>query len=142
LLNSLSKENLAKAIIADKAPSEIDSPGSPQPTPTTLQGVPVAEMNESQKTTLLRLLKAYGESVPAEILEERMKLIKEAGMEKVHFAWWGASKPGVGHYYKVQGPTFLVEFINVQNDAIGTKANHIHCVWRDLQGDFNLPATS
>ncbi len=142
LLNSLSKEHLAKAMIADKAPSEIDSPGSPQPTPTTLQGVPVADMNESQKTTLLRLLKAYGESVPVEIFDERMKLIKDAGMEKVHFAWWGASKPGVGHYYKVQGPTFLVEFINVQNDAIGTKANHIHCVWRDLQGDFNLSATS
>jgi hypothetical protein len=142
LLNSLSKEHLAKAIIADKAPSEIDSPGSPQPTPTTLQGVPVAEMDESQKTTVLRLLRAYGESVPVEILDERMKLIKEAGIEKVHFSWSGASKPGVGHYYKVQGPTFLVEFINVQNDAIGTKANHIHCVWRDLQGDFNLPATS
>jgi hypothetical protein len=142
LLNSLSKEHLATAIIAEKAPSEIDSPGSPQATPTTLQGLSFDAMNESQKTTLLRLLKAYGESVPVEILDDRMKLIKDAGIEKVHFAWWGASKPGVGHYYKVQGPTFLVEFINVQNDAIGTKANHIHCVWRDLQGDFNLPATS
>jgi len=142
LLNSFSEERLATVIITNKAPSEIDSPGSPQATPTTLQGIAVAEMNESQRTTLLRLLTAYGESVPVAVLEERMKLIKQAGLEKVHFAWWGASEPGIGHYYKIQGPTFLVEFINVQADAIGNKANHIHCVWRDLQGDFNLPATS
>jgi hypothetical protein len=142
LLNSFSKEHLATVMIADKAPSEIDSPGSAQATPTSLQGLAAAQMNDAQRMNLLDLLGAYGESVPFEVLDERMKLINQAGFEKVHFAWWGATKPGVGHYYKIQGPTFLVEFINVQNDAIGNKANHIHCVWRDLQGDFNLPLTS
>ena len=36
-----------------------------------------------------------------------------------------------GHYYRVQGPTFLMEYDNTQNDA-----NHIHAVWRDFDHDF------
>ena len=47
-------------------------------------------------------------------------------------------KPGVGHYYRLQGPTFLVEFVNVQADSAGNPANHIHSVWRDMTGDFAL----
>jgi hypothetical protein len=30
----------------------------------------------------------------------------------------------------------------VQPDAAGNPANHVHCVWRDLQGDFHLPIQS
>ncbi|MEX2467161.1 MAG: DUF3500 domain-containing protein, partial [Gemmatimonadota bacterium] len=35
------------------------------------------------------------------------------------------------HYYRVQGPTFLIEYDNTQNGA-----NHIHSVWREFEGDF------
>jgi len=38
---------------------------------------------------------------------------------------------GAPHYYRVQGPTFLVEWANTQNGA-----NHPHAVWRDFNGDF------
>ena len=49
------------------------------------------------------------------------------------FAWAGATGPVAGqpHYYRVDGPGFLVEFDNRQNGA-----NHIHSVWRDPGGDF------
>ena len=69
-----------------------------------------------------------------------MKELDAAGFDKVHFAWAGATEPGVGHYYRVQGPTCLVEFVNTQPDAAGNIANHIHCYWRDIRGDFALPA--
>jgi hypothetical protein len=49
----------------------------------------------------------------------------------VSFAWAGGLEPGDGHYYRVQGPKFLLEYDNTQNDA-----NHIHAVWRDLEDDF------
>ena len=49
----------------------------------------------------------------------------------MHFAWAGGTNPGEGNYYRVQGPTFLLEFDNTQNNA-----KHIHTVWRDFQGDF------
>jgi hypothetical protein len=77
----------------------------------------------------------------AEVAAERLRLIAAApgGWDDVRFAWAGAIEPGVGHAYRVEGPTFLIEFVNVQPDAEGTPANHIHCVWRDKTGDFDLP---
>ena len=41
------------------------------------------------------------------------------------------------HAYRVQGPTFLIEFNNTQNNA-----NHIHSVWRNMLGDFGIPLAS
>ena len=51
----------------------------------------------------------------------------------------GPKRPGVGHYYVIQGQSFVIEFVNIQPDAAGNPANHIHCVWRDMDGDFDLP---
>ena len=57
--------------------------------------------------------------------------IDAAGFDKLTFAWVGADALHQGHYYRVQGPTFLIEFDNTQNNA-----NHAHSVWRDFDGDF------
>jgi Protein of unknown function (DUF3500) len=43
----------------------------------------------------------------------------------------GGLERGEGHYYRVQGSTFLIEYDNTQNNA-----NHIHCVWRNFKGDW------
>ena len=70
---------------------------------------------------------AYAGETPAAKLDR----IRKAGVEKITFAWAGDATRGQRHYYRVQGPTFLIEFDNTQNNA-----NHIHSVWRDFQGDF------
>jgi hypothetical protein len=66
-----------------------------------------------------------------DIAADRMGRLRKAGLEKIAFAWAGPAERGQKHYYRVQGPTFLVEYDNTQNDA-----NHIHSVWRDFNGDF------
>jgi hypothetical protein len=96
-------------------------------------------MNEQQQAQLARLVDAYLESMPEEVRATRARAIAEAGPQNVHFAWAGADRPGIGHYYRIQGPTFLIEFVNTQPDAAGNPANHIHCVWRDMRGDFGVP---
>jgi hypothetical protein len=73
------------------------------------------------------------------VADQRRKLIDENGWENIHFAWAGATEPGIGHYYRIRGTAFLIEFVNTQPDAVGNPANHVHCVWRDLTGDFDLP---
>ena len=55
----------------------------------------------------------------------------KAGLDNITFAWAGETAKGKKHYYRIQGPTFLVEYDNTQNDG-----NHIHSVWRDFNGDF------
>ena len=51
----------------------------------------------------------------------------------VKFAWMGGRERGAPHYYRVQGPTFLIEYDCTQNGA-----NHVHAVWRDFEGDFGV----
>ena len=60
-----------------------------------------------------------------------MQRIDSAGFDNLRFAWAGSDAVGRAHYYRIHGPTVLVEYDNTQNDA-----NHIHSVWRDLQNDF------
>lgn len=140
LVNSLSDEQKKAAVIAEKAPSEIRDAGSAQPPSAAPEGIALSSLSGEQKRTLRQLVDAYCESMPESVAEQRMNAIRDAGTENVHFAWAGALEPGIGHYYRVQGPTFLIEFVNTQPDAAGNPANHIHAVWRDMHGDFAVPS--
>lgn len=142
LVNSLSDEQKKKAIIAPEAPAEIRDAGSPQPPTDAPAGLSYREMTKEQIAHLEELIAVYASAMTAEVAEHRIAAIEEAGWDKVHFAWAGATEAGIGHYYRVQGPSFLIEFVNTQPDAEGNPANHIHCVWRDMTGDFDLPVAA
>ena len=77
------------------------------------------------------LIDVYAGLMASEVAAERMDRLKKAGLDNITFAWAGETAKGKKHYYRVQGPTFLIEYDNTQNDG-----NHIHAVWRDFQGDF------
>lgn len=138
LLHSLNKLQRGKAVIAEKAPAEIRAAGEPHAPGTPPEGLPAKELEKGQVEILWSLLNAYTEKMPTEVGEARTAEVREAGIENVFFAWAGADKPGIGHYYRVQGPTFIIEFVNTQPDPLGNIANHIHCVWRRMAGDFGL----
>ena len=142
LVNSLSESERNVAIVSSDAPDEIRWAGVAQPELTEPQGIMASDMSAEQRLILNRLIESYLTTARTDVAESRRKLIDTDGMDSVYFAWAGATKPGVGHYYCVQGKSFIIEFINVQPDAEGNPANHVHCVWRDLTGDFNLPATN
>ena len=135
-----SPDALKKTMIAEKAPEEIRAAGEPQPPVEEPQGIEYSKLGAAGQLLLRRLVETYCNSMPEEVANERLRNIEESGWEHVYFAWAGANQQGSGHYYRIQGTTFLIEFINVQPDAEGNIANHIHCVWRDLTGDFDLPA--
>jgi hypothetical protein len=138
LLDSLDDAQREKAVIADKAPDDYRAPGKPQPPHTPPSGLAAAEMTDAQKQTLRSLLASYSGHLADDISVAQMKEIDDHGLDKVYFAWQGAQKPGVGHAYRVQGPTFLLELVNIQSDPAGNPANHIHSVWRSLEGDFGV----
>ncbi len=140
LLGTLSAEQRKEAIIAAEAPREIRAAGEAQPPQADLEGIPATKLTESQKKMLGSLIDAYARNLPDDVADHRLEEIREAGADHIYFAWAGPDKPGIGHYYRVQGPNFLIEFVNTQPDAAGNPANHIHCVWRDPRGDFAIPA--
>ncbi|MFO1020460.1 MAG: DUF3500 domain-containing protein [Planctomycetales bacterium] len=133
LLKACTPEQMQVALINKKAPNEIRSPGELHGDISNPVGLEYSAMSEDQKKILGQLLDEYLKNMPSRIEEVRRKEISTAGMEKIKFAWWGGTERNEPHYYRVQGPTFLIEYNNVQNDA-----NHVHSVWRNVSGDFAL----
>jgi hypothetical protein len=98
-------------------------------------GLPAAKMTSAQKQTLARLFKAYTDRMRPDV--GALELKRAMGeLEKTHFAFTGAAEQGREHTYRVQGATFVIEFLNVQKDSAGNSANHIHSAWRHIAGDF------
>ena len=139
LLHSLNDEQRAAAVIDDTAPADLRGGGDPQPPHEQAEGIAAERFSPQQQKLLRALLTAYTENMPDEVAARNWSQIEQAGLEHIHFAWAGADQPGIGHYYRIQGPTFLVELVNTQPDSAGNPANHIHSVWRNLSGDFDIP---
>jgi len=102
------------------------------------RGLSVANMTAVQREILMGLLQMYTGRMPQDIAAMEMKHVREAGLDKIHFAYQGGTEPGQKRTYRVQGPTFVVEFLNEQADSAGNPANHIHSVWRKMKGDFGI----
>ena len=102
-------------------------------------GLAAGKMKANQKETLKKLIEGYAGRMPPEVAARQLSDIQEAGLDKVHFAFQqAADKRGQPYTYRVQGPTFVIEFLNEQRDSAGNPANHIHSSWRNIKGDFGL----
>jgi len=136
LLAALDPAQRAKAILSAVAPNDIATAAErvvrPDEPP---KGLAAAEMTAAQQAALRALIEVYVENVPPDLQAKRRAQYEGVDFAKVCFAWMGSVEPGIGpghgHYYRVQAPTFLIEYDNVQNEA-----NHSHTVWRDYDGDF------
>jgi hypothetical protein len=103
----------------------------------TAKGLPGASMNTRQLALFRDIVAAYVERLPEEPARLHLERLERAGFEQFTFAWAGHPERGKPHYYRVQGPSFLVEFENAQVGAgLPGEANHIHTVWRDPDNDF------
>ncbi len=131
LILALDDSQRKTAIFQDQALTEIVTTNTPKIDPLSPAGVPASAMTPAQRDLLMKVIDAYVSQMTADVASDRMAKIKQAGVEKISFAWAGETERGKKHYYRVQGPTFLIEFDNSQNDG-----NHIHSVWRDFNGDF------
>ena len=138
LLHALKGQQREAAVIAETAPSEIRTAGEPEPPQTAGEGITMDQLSEEQRRILTELVTAYAVNVPEKIAAARLEQFRSSDPSKVYFAWAGADQPGIGHYYRIEAPAFVIEFVNTQPDSAGNPANHIHSVWRDLKSDFAL----
>lgn len=133
LLHSLKEQQLKIAVTNDTAPKDIITFNNRKAMLDGAAGIGYADLTPLQKQKLLQLIDVYVHRFTKLFADDMLKEIQQAGLEKIHFAWAGQQQPGVGnpHYYRVQGPTFIIEYDNTQNNA-----NHVHSVLRDLKHDF------
>jgi hypothetical protein len=151
LAHTLDEEQRTQAILAPVAPPDIvlaNSPFVPQARPPdvdrhtmdpiravrytpTPQGLASASMQVAQRDILMALIGEYIRRMPDEVAEIEAAELQRRGLDSLYFCWAGSLERRQGHYYRIQGPRFLIEYDNTQNDA-----NHIHSVWRDPANDF------
>lgn len=131
LLHLLDERQRARAVIAPRTWGDIVTRDDPSVGPMERAGLSAAEMTAPQRQRLRQLLEVYAARMAPAAARDQLERMERAGFDRVHFAWAGSSEPGAAHYYRIHGPTLLVEYDNSQSGA-----NHIHTVWRDLENDF------
>ena len=131
LVTSLTEPQRTKAVFSTTAPNDIVTRNESTVKPLSPTGVAASELQPKQRDTLMRIVDAYISVMAPDIAADRMAALKKGGLDSITFAWAGEFERGKKHYYRVQGPTFLIEFDNTQNNG-----NHVHSVWRDFNGDF------
>jgi hypothetical protein len=130
IVKSLSAAQRAEALLSASAPSDILSGSSREATLLEDKGIPYPRLTQAQQGLLLSLVQEHASAQPLAVAAARLALVK-AALGSVRFAWMGGTEKRQGHYYRIQGPSFLIEYDNTQNNA-----NHIHCVWREFDGDW------
>jgi len=133
LIKSLDDKQRAQAVVSQSAPSDILSTNLRKAEPLKPAGLAAARLGQKQQEILMKLLAEYASRHAPDIAAPRLDRVRAAGLGNIFFAWAGGFEKGQPHYYRVQGPSFLVEYDNVQNND-----NHIHTVWRDFTSDFGV----
>jgi len=130
LVLSLTEDQRRQAILSDRAPADIATGNQRIAAIQEDRGIGYEALSEDQRRAVWSLIEVHASAQQPELAQRRLAGAK-ASLAKVKFAWMGGTRSGQGHYYRIQGPSFLIEYDNTQNGA-----NHIHCVWRDFKGDF------
>jgi hypothetical protein len=131
LANALVDGGKKEVIFSEKAPGEILTAESRKATALDPVGVLASDMTDGQKKALRELISEYVTRHRKDLADADLAAIDKAGFDKIRFGWAGGTKRGEAWYYRVQGPSFLMEAANTQNNA-----NHIHATWRSFEGDF------
>ena len=118
-------------VIAAESPGDIVTGPGRADSLKTPAGLALGEVGSEQRALALRLVETYARNMRGDVADEELRRMREAGVESVRFAWAGAIDPRQPHYYRLHGPTLLIEYDNSQN-----RANHIHSVWHDPRIDF------
>lgn len=131
LVMSLDADQQRQAVLETTVPGDILSGADKQIAPLELTGVSLAALDPDQQQLLLALVEEVAGAQPDALAGERMARVRANDPGAIRFTWIGGTGAADGHYYRIQGQDFLIEYDKTQNEA-----NHVHLVWRDFNGDF------
>lgn len=133
LLASLSPAQRTQAVISPRPYGDIVSRNAARASALDKAGIGYAALNADQRVALLGLAGQFAASLKPALAEARLQRVRAGAVEALQFAWVGALDPGQGHYFRIQGSNFLIEYDN-------SGGNHVHSVWRDFDGDWGRDA--
>ncbi len=135
LINALDKEQQKKAILNYQVSDLVLGPGEDGKT-IQPEGIKAAELNRTQQRLLLELAHEWVGIINDEAAAARMADI-ESHLADTWFAWSGPTTNGSSAYFRIQGPTLLIEYSpqRMRGDN-GLDVDHIHTIYRDPTNDY------
>jgi len=131
LVTSLDDNRRAVAIFQQRALGNHVTRNDAYVIPLEKVGIPASGLSGDQQTLLMEIVHKYLDTLPDMIAASHIDRLQASGFENIFFAWAGSTEAQQPHYYRLQGPTFLLEHDNSRN-----RGTHIHSVWRDFAEDF------
>jgi hypothetical protein len=131
LINSLTGSAREAAIFQDRPLTTHVTQNAARVAPLEPVGVAYADLDGAQQQLVTEIIQTYLGTVSDHIAAASREAIINAGLEQIRFGWAGSLERQRPQYYRLQGPTFLLEFDNTRNGG-----THIHSVWRDFEHDF------
>jgi hypothetical protein len=138
LVNALDAPQRKQAVLGYEVRNLVLGPGEDgkviQP-----EGVRASTLNQTQRAMLLDLVREW-----VDILDETAAGAKMAeittNLADTYFAWSGSTSNGDPAYFRVQGPTVLIEYAPQGGSRAST--DHIHTIYRDPTNDYGAKLTA
>jgi hypothetical protein len=122
---SLTDDQKEAAYLSTETPADVIAGPGARDRLKAIEGLPALRLSGEQQAGLRRLIEQFAGNLRAELAIAELEAMEVAGFENVHFAWAGGTGPEELLYYRVHGPTLLIEFDNTLNSP-----NHIHTIFR------------
>jgi hypothetical protein len=134
LINALDTAQRGQAVLGYRVSDLVLGPGqdgrSIQP-----EGIRGTALSPAQQTMLLDLVREWAGIMNDAFAEPRMAEI-QANLAQTYFAWSGPTTNGSAAYFRIQGPTLVIEYAP-QRDSV----DHIHTIYRDPTNDYGAKFT-
>ena len=132
LINALDEAQKKQAILGSKFHDLVLGPGHDGQT-IAPEGVKVSTFTASQKGLLTDLIGEWVGMANDGAAASKMTEIKEH-LDETYFAWSGPITPGSPAYFRIQGPTLVIEY--APQNLGGNAVNHIHTIYRDPTNEY------
>jgi uncharacterized protein DUF3500 len=128
LINALDGNQRGKAILSYRVSDLVLAPGQDGRT-IQPEGILASALSASQQTMLWDIVKEWVGIMNDAFAEPRMAELR-GNLNETYFAWSGPTTNGSAAYFRVQGPTLVIEY------APQNSVDHIHTIYRDPTNDY------
>jgi hypothetical protein len=134
LVRSLDDAQKAKAILPYQVSDLVLGPGRDGRT-IAPEGIAASELRDAQRRMLLDLAREWVGIANDDAATSKMAEV-EANLRETWFAWSGPTTDDAPSYFRIQGPTIVVEYAPQRSRGGGLDAQHLHTIYRDPTNDY------